>query len=167
MNRLATFLVAILGLSLVSATVAQEPTQPSDTPGAPEPIEAHKEVVVHWSLGEQAWDFNDILTAYEPEKGTFYPRTGTALAHAVWRLKLIKDLQPGETARHNEIEKSPFKIVLLDENRTVINPDVPAKITPVTGHKDDTIDMVVPMPDEPLLKDVRYVRVQRRTEIGF
>lgn len=154
----------IIGV-LVTFGLAQEPPRPPEP--SPQSIEAKKQVIVLWTLGNQSWSFTDVETTYEAERGTFYPRTDEALAHAVWKLRIIREMQPGEAIRHNEMPGSPFKVVLLDASRTVINPDLPARITPITGKVGDTFDLVVQLPDEPLLSEVKYVRVTRRTEVGF
>lgn len=154
----AVFLSGTIGL-------AQQPPQPPEP--TPQPIEAKKQVIVLWTLGSQSWSFTDIETTYQAERGTLYPRTDEALAHAVWKLRIVREMQPGEAIRHNEMPGSPFKVVLLDASRTVINPDLPARITPITGKVGDTFDLVVQLPDEPLLSEVKYVRVTRRTEVGF
>jgi hypothetical protein len=151
--------------ALAALSLAQEPPRPPEA--TPQPIEAKKQVIVLWTLGSQSWSFTDVETTYEAERGTLYPRTDEALAHAVWKLRIVREMQPGEAIRHNEMPGSPFKVVLLDAQRTVINPDVPARITPITGKVGDTFDLVVQLPDEPLLSDVKYVRVTRRTEVGF
>ena len=63
---------------------------------------------------------------------------------------------------------SPFKIVLLDKERTVVNAGpIPAQITPVSGKSGDTIELLVGLPDAQLLKDAKTIRVQRRTDVGF
>jgi hypothetical protein len=119
-----------------------------------------------WTLGDHVWDFKDVLAAYEPVRG----RIDTSDERgelAVWKLRLVRDLEDGAARLHEELRGSPFKIVLLDGDRTVINPDVPATITPVPTKADDAIEMYVPLPDAKILRDVKVIRVQRRTDVGF
>jgi hypothetical protein len=164
MKRLPAILAFIMGLTLVARAGAQQ-AQPQPSETAPR-IEAKREVIVNWTLGDQSWNFNDIRTAYEPIKGYLEPR-GSQGHLAVWKLKLVKDLEQGAAKFHEETRGSPFKIVLLDAERTIINPDLPAQITPVSGKMDDTIELYVALPEAHILKDVKTVRVQRRTDIGF
>jgi len=162
MKRRYTLLATIAYLNVASATLAQQ------QPAEPQRIEAKKEVTVtvNWTMGEQAWNFKDILTAYEPVKGYLEPR-GNQGTLAVWKLRLIKDLEPGAAKLHEEIRNTPFKVVLLDADRTVIEADAPIGITMVTGKMDDTIELYVTLPEEAKLKQVKLVRVQRRTDVGF
>jgi hypothetical protein len=149
-------------LSWAALAMAQE-AQP---PEPPTRIEAKKEVIVNWTLGEQAWNFKDILNAYEPVKGYLEPRANQGTL-AVWKIRLVKDFEEGAARLHEEMRGSPFKVVLLDADRTIINPDLPAQITVLSGKMDDTIELYVALPDAPLLKEVRMIRVQRRTDVGF
>ena len=57
--------------------------------------------------------------------------------------------------------------MLLDADRTIIDPDHPATITVVPSKMDDTIELYVTMPDPQKLREVRTIRVQRRTDVGF
>lgn len=155
-------LLAVLVLSaFVRAVFAQQP-QPTEA----QRIEAKKQVTISWSMGDQAWDFRDILSAYEPVKGYLEPR-GNQGPMAVWTLRLVKDFEEGAAKLHEEIRGTPFKIVLLDSDRTIIDPDHPATITVVPNKMDDTILLFVTMPDPSKLKEVRTVRVQKRTDVGF
>ena len=163
MRRIYTPVAIFLWLAMSSIVSAQQ--QPPPEP--PTPVEAKKEVTVNWVLGEQVWNFKEVEVAYEPVKGAVYPATSRRPSQAIFRLKLVKDLQPGEAIHHSQIPGSPFKIDLLDENRTVINRELPARVTDVTGRQGDTIDLVVDLPDEELLKEVKHVRVSRRTNLGF
>jgi len=169
MNRLHAILAALAGLIAVAAALSQQPLPPPPLPQPAEPpprVDARREVIVNWTLGDQAWKFNDILTAYEPVKGYLEPRPGRGML-AVWKLRLMKDFESGAATLHSETRGSPFKIVLLDAERTVIDPDLPAQITPVSGRMDDTIELYVGLPDAPLLKDVKMIRVEKRTDVGF
>jgi hypothetical protein len=164
MNRLAAALILVASLIVSLAASAQE--QP---PTAAPRVEAKKEIVVNWTMGGQAWDFKDILSGYEPMKGHQEPggdetEKGTL---AVWKLRHAKDLDPGAVKLHTNTPGSPFRVMFLDADRTVINQDVPARITEPSGKMDDTIELLVALPEEPKLKEIKTIRVVRRTEIGF
>jgi hypothetical protein len=152
-----------LGALLASVTVAgaQEPQARGER------VEARKggndEL---WTLGDKTWDFKDVLTAYVPAKGHVEMREGQGRL-AVWRLTLAKDFEDGVQRLHEELRGSPFRIMLLDAERTVINQDLPGTITPVPARAGDTIELYVALPNENILKDVKFVRVQRRTDVGF
>jgi hypothetical protein len=167
MIRPHAFPPALASLVFAAAALAQQPPPPQPPPPEPPPrVEAKKEVIVNWSLGDQAWSFKDILSAYEPVKGYLEPRPSQGTL-AVWKLRLVRDFESGASTLHSETRGSPFKIVLLDAERTVINPDVHAQITPVSGRMDDTIELYVGLPDAQILKDVKIIRVERRTDVGF
>lgn len=159
-------LAAVMCIAAPCLAQAQEaPLQPRQQ-SRPRVEAQKKETVESWSLSEQMWDFKDILTAYEPIKGYVESRDNRGQL-AVWKLKLVKDLEDGAAKLHEELRGSPFKIVLLDEERTVINSDLPANITPVAGKIDDTIEVYVALPAAEILRDVKFIRVQRRTDVGF
>jgi hypothetical protein len=170
MNRPCPF--PVIMLLLVTASLSAQPPAPpglgaQQPPETPSRVEARRSVVVNWALGDQAWNFNDILTAYEPVKGYLESRPNQGNL-AVWKLRLVKDFEEGAARFHEEMRGSPFKIVLLDTDRSVINAaEIPVQITPVSGKMDDTIELLVGLPDAPLLKDVKIIRVQRRTDVGF
>ena len=160
----AFFLVAIAAVAM-----AQQP-QPQPAPPPPpaeaQRIEARREVIVNWTLGDQAWNFRDVLSAYEPVKGYLEPH-GSEGYIAVWKLRLVRELEPGAAKHHEEMLGSPFKIVLLDGDRTVVDSDAPAQITtPVGAKADDTIELRIGL-DAQSLKNTKVIRVQRRTEVGF
>ena len=73
----------------------------------------------------------------------------------------------GTIAFHSELRGSPFKVVLLDADRTVVNDDAPAQITMPSGKMGDTIDLFVALPEAEKLREVRFIRVERRTKVGF
>lgn len=157
-----------LGCVLLSAAIAtaQEPKR-ADSPGVQKRAEAQKgDSAERWQLGDQQWDFKDIAAVYEAVKGHVESRSGSGEL-AVWKLKLKKDLEEGAQRLQEELRGSPFKIVLLDGERTTINPDLPASITPVPARKDDTIELYVALPNSDVLRDVKHIRIQRRTDIGF
>lgn len=169
MNRPPAILAALTGLVFIAAALAQQPLPPPPQPLPPEPpprVDAKKEVIINWSCGDQVWKFNDILTAYEPIKGYYEPRPNRGTL-AVWKLRLVRDFESGAATLHTETRGSPFKIVLLDAERTVIDADLPAQITPVSGRMDDTIELYVGLPEAQLLKDVKMIRVEKRTDVGF
>src|SRR6478672_7527713 len=164
------YLLAIATLLLTASLSAQQsaPPQPGgQPPESPPRMDARREVSVRWTLGDQAWNFDDIRTAYEPVRGYLEPRPNQGTL-AVWKLRMVRDFEEGASRHHEEMRGSPFKVVLLDADRTVINPDVPfVQITPVSGKMDDTIELLVGLPDAQILKVVKMIRVQRRTDVGF
>jgi len=159
--------LAVLFLDGVPA-FGQPPPPPVQQQAAEPPrVEARRDVIIQWSLGDQIWVFNDIRGAYEPVRGYLEPRPNQGTL-AVWKLRLVKDMEEGSARLHEEMRGSPFKVVLLDADRSVINPDLPlVQITPVSGKMDDTIELLVGLPDQQILKDVKMIRVQRRTDVGF
>jgi hypothetical protein len=135
--------------------VGQQP--PAEEP----PMEAKKEIT--WTLGGQVWEFKEVLTSYEPIKGTFNEIT----REAVWTLQLVRDLQPGESILHNDTKDTPFRPVLLSAERTVIARDAKVQITPISGKMGDTLQMAVSLPAGEILAGVKYIRIERRTNVGF
>jgi len=175
MRQLHALLAVAAILAITSSTIAQQPPlAPPPAPAqpqAPPRLDAKKEVTIKWTMGDQAWNFDDILSAYEPVKGYMEP-PGTQGSNptgnlAVWKLRLVKDFEAGTIAFHEQVRGSPFKIVLLDADRTVINPDAPAQITAPSGKMGDTIELYVALPDNNRLREVRFIRVEKRTEVGF
>lgn len=131
-------------------------------------IEAQKQVVVNWTLAGQAWDFKDILATFEPFQG-FLERRPDGKTQAVWKMRLVKDLEQGTVDLYQNQTESPFKVELLDEDRIKVVPTEapPIVITPVPRKTGDSLMMVVILPDPPLLNDVKFVRVLPRTNVGF
>jgi hypothetical protein len=162
MNKIHMLSKSITLLAFACVAAAQQP-QPQE----PQRIEAKKNVTISWTLEGQSWDFRDILTAYEPVKGHLEPPRGSQGPLAVWKLRLVKDFEDGAAKLHEEIRGTPFRIVLLDADRTIIDQDHPATITVVPNKMDDTIELYVVMPDPAKLKEVKTVRVQKRTDVGF
>src|SRR5437773_1889082 len=115
MRRPSIFSTAILWLGATAVALAQQ-----QQPAEPQRVEARKEVIVNWTMGDQAWNFRDVLTAYEPVKGYLEPHGSEGLV-AVWKLRLVKELEVGAAKHHEEMLGSPFKIVLLDADRTVVD----------------------------------------------
>jgi hypothetical protein len=148
-------------VAFLAGAAAQEQPAAEALPGQPA-----KQPVLR-TLGEQTWHFTDIQATYEPRKGSVEPRGGQAGNQAVWTLRLVKDMDPGAARLQEEMRGSPFRIVLLDAERTVINQDIVPQITPISGKAEDTIQLYVPLPDAPLLREVKYIRVERRTNVGF
>lgn len=164
MNRL--FVFAALLIPFASSFGQQAPPPPPPSEGSVR-IDARREVVINWSLGDQVWLFNDIAAAYEPVRGFLEERPSQGNL-AVWRLRLVKEFEEGTIRLHEDMKGSPFKIVLLDKDRTVVNSDpIPVQITPVSGRMGDTIEVYIGLPDAQLLRDVKIIRVQRRTDVGF
>jgi hypothetical protein len=169
MNRLVPsrvfVCIAWCGLCLTFGSLrgrldAQQP----ETPGPR--VEARKEIVINWTLGDQSWNFKEVLAAYEPIRGFIEPR-GRQGTLAVWKMRLTKAFEEGTVALHEQMPGSPFKVVSLDADRTIINPDLPAQITPPSGKMDDTIELLIALPDNSELSKVKSIRIQRRTEVGF
>jgi hypothetical protein len=161
MRRPILILTGALWLSAGVIAVAQQPQQTE-----PQRVEARREVIINWTLGDQAWNFRDVLTSYEPVKG-YLESHGNERMVAVWKLRLVKELEVGAAKHHEEMLGSPFKVVLLDAERTVVDSDAPAQITtPVGAKMDDTIELRVGL-DVQTLKSAKVIRVQRRTEVGF
>ena len=158
MNRLV--IASFAGLWLTVSLGASAQQRPAD---APPLVEAKKEVIVNWTLGGQAWDFKPILTAYEPIKGEFDPTTGVA----TWTLQLVKDFQKGDAQLHENTKLTPFQPVFLNAERTVMAKDAPVKITAISGRMGDTIQMDVHLPDPNTLAAIKFIRIERRTEVGF
>jgi hypothetical protein len=162
-------LTALFWLSAAVMAAAQQPQPPQPQPpqpAEPQRIEARREVIINWTMGDQAWNFNDLRTTYEPVKG-YLESHGNEGFVAVWKLRLVRELEQGASKHHEEMLGSPFKVVLLDADRTVVDADAPAQITtPVGAKADDTIEFRVGL-DAQALKGTRVIRVQRRTEVGF
>jgi hypothetical protein len=158
MKRTLAAMLAIAVLVAMGFAVAQQ--RPAD---APPVLEAKKEVIVNWTLGGQAWDFKAVMGVYEPVKGVFEPLTGKA----TWTLQIVKDLEPGAAALHNETPGTPFKPVLLTAEKAVMALDAKVEMTAVTGKTGDTIQIDVKLPEKETLDAVKLIRVERRTNVGF
>lgn len=158
------FALALLG-ALLSWAGAQEipptpPLPPAADAAAPADEESQNLVL---QLGDQRWDFIDVFTAYRPVKGALNPATNTA----VWTLELVRPLVTGEALLHETMDGSPFRPVFLDEERIVLQTDTPVQITPVAGQPGDRLRMTVELPPAEIMKDVRHIRIERRTRVGF
>jgi hypothetical protein len=57
--------------------------------------------------------------------------------------------------------------LLFDAEQTVIDADLPAQITTISGKTGDTIELLVGLPEAQKLKEAKSIRVQRRTNVGF
>jgi hypothetical protein len=172
MQRVVATLAALFCLSMTAVAVSQQPPPPlppppqAQQPQEPQRVEARSEIIINWSLDGRAWIFRDILTTYEPVKGYLESR-GNEGSVAVWNLRLIRELEAGAAKYHEEILGSPFRVVLLDADRKIIDNDAPARITtPVGAKAGDTIELTVGV-DPATLKSVKAVRVERRTDVGF
>jgi hypothetical protein len=153
-------------VALIALTVVLGLTELRAQQGRPRPEARQGDATETWRLADQSWDFKDVLMTYAPVRGTIDSSDDRGDL-AVWKLQLVHDMEDGAARLHEEMRGSPFKIVLLDRDRTVINPDVQARITPVPAKMGDVIEMYVPLPTRELLQQVRYIRVQRRTDVGF
>jgi hypothetical protein len=157
MKRLIAAVLAFAWLSATGVAIGQQ--RPADAP----PIVDGKKVSMIWTLGDQIWEFKDTLSVYEPVKATFDPLT----RKAVWMLELVKDLDAGTVALHQETRGTPFKPVLLNADRTVIPADAVVEITTISGKMGDTVSMTVQLPDKETLATVKLIRVELRTKVGF
>src|SRR5262245_23435515 len=128
MHRPIMILTALFWLSAAAIAAAQQPPPQPQPPQPVEPqrIDARKEVVVNWTMGDQGWNFNDIRATYEPVKG-YLESHGNEGFVAVWKLRLVRELETGASKYHEEMLGSPFKVVLLDADRTVVDSDAPAQ----------------------------------------
>src|SRR5881409_3732644 len=111
MHRPIMIFAALFWLSAAVTAAAQQPQPPQ--PAEPQRVEARKEVIVNWALGDQAWNFRDVMNTYEPVKGYLEPH-GNEGYIAVWKLKLVRELEAGAAKHHEEMLGSPFKVVLLN-----------------------------------------------------
>jgi hypothetical protein len=186
MNRLIAIVVTGLLASVIQVAVAQQPLQPpaqeqAVQPPPPQPpapaVEARKQVVVTWTLGDQEWDFKDVLSVYEPVSGTLelnrgpqVPAGGLLDPHAgqaVWTFELAKDLLPGEVQLHKETEGSPFKAVLLDAERVPLEAEMQMTFSRITGKKGDRVKVQFVLPPADVFKLIKTIRIERRIKIGF
>jgi hypothetical protein len=187
MNRLIALVVVGLLAGVSQLAWAQQPpllpaqeqaVQPPPPPQPPAPpVEARKQIVVTWTLGEQEWDFKDVLSVYEPVSGTLelnrgpqIPAGGVLDPHAgqaVWTFELAKDLLPGEVQLHMETEGSPFKAVLLDADRVPLETEMQIRFSRITGKKGDRVKAIFLLPPADVFKLTKTIRVERRTKIGF
>ena len=127
------------------------------------PLEASKGDDGVWTLGGQVWEFKEVASVYTPLKGTLDPKTGAAQ----WTLELARELTTGEAAAHGAVTGTPFKPVLLDEEKTTVAEDARVKITPISGKLGDRIRLTVQLPKAETLAKVKLIRIQRRTQLGF
>lgn len=166
-------LFAILFAALIAPFAAAQEEPPvapqAPVPEAPVPqppgsegpvIEPDEEL---WTLGDQQWDFSEVGAIYLPVKGTLDPAAGTA----TWTLEIARDLSRGEATMHSAVPGSPFRLVLLDDEKTAVVGDLQATITPITGKAGDRARVTVKLPKAQVLERVKLVRVERRTNVGF
>lgn len=158
MKLLRASLLGGLCLGVVASLVGQQ--RPAD---APPLVEAKKEVIVNWTLGGQTWDFKSVLATYEPVKGVYEPLTN----EAIWTLQLVRDLEPGAKVLHNETMGTPFRPVLLTAEKLVAAQDAKVLMTAVSGKLGDTIQIVVQLPEKESLDRIKFIRIERRTNVGF
>jgi hypothetical protein len=168
MNRYSPPLAAFVFAIAAAAMFAQQPPQPprpDPQVQQPEPeplVEATRQET--WTLGDQLWDFKDVASVYQPVKATLNPRTGAA----EWLLEIVKELAAGEVGLHENTEGSPFKVVLLDADKVVLEVEPEVRLSSrLTGKAGDKVKMVVQLPSAELLSQARHVRIERRTKVGF
>ncbi len=149
---------AVVVACLMAAAMAQQ--RPAD---APPIVEAKKEVIVNWTLGAQTWEFKSIKDTYEPVKGSFDPLTNEAR----WTLQLVRDLEPGAAGLHNNIMGTPFQPMLLTAEKMVFATDAKVQMTASSGKMGDTIEVYVQLPEAETLATIKYIRLERRTNVGF
>jgi len=170
---LALGLAGVLGLAASVAGGQEQPLQPVQPPPAPHipPIEATKHIVVTWTLGDQQWDFHEVESTYEPVRGELdmnkLPEYPNFHGKAVWTLRIARDLLEGEVLMHKDIVGSPFKAVLLDAERVPVEFDVQIGFTVITGKKGDALKAAFILPPPEVWKNVRFIRIERRTKVGF
>ena len=117
-----------------------------------------------WTLGDQLWDFKDVTAVYQPVKATLNPKTGAA----EWMLEIVKELAAGEVGLHENVEGSPFKVVLLDADKIVLAEEPEVRLaSKLTGKQGDKVKIVVQLPSAEVLSQARHVRIERRTKVGF
>jgi len=155
MFRLAPTLAVSLILHLAGSVLGQQP-EPEEL------VEAAKQET--WTLGDQEWDFKDVATAYAPVKGALNPKTGVVQ----WTLEIVKELAPGEVGLHETTEGSPFKLVLLDAEKIVLDIEPQVEFaSKLTGKPGDKVKIEVHLPKAEVLSQAKLVRIERRTKIGF
>ncbi|MCI0360125.1 MAG: hypothetical protein L0211_16730 [Planctomycetaceae bacterium] len=163
MIRLAALSLSIL--MLAGLVLAQQPKPEPKPEAQPEPeplIEAKKQET--WTLGDQEWDFKDVATAYAPVKGALNAKTGTA----EWTLEIVKELAPGEVGIHENTEGSPFKTVLLDADKVVLAEEPEVRFaSKLTGKPGERVKIVVQLPNAEVLSQAKFIRIERRTKVGF
>src|SRR4029079_14192122 len=114
MPRSLPIFAAMVWFMMTALAFAQQPPQPQLQQAQPpesQRVEARREVIVNWTLGDQAWNFRDVLTTYEAVKGYLEPHGNEGYV-AVWKLRLVHELDLGAAKHHEEMLGSPFKIVL-------------------------------------------------------
>jgi len=92
MNRPYFYLVLAALLLTCATSFAQLPPPPAPQPPDAPRVDARREVIVRWTLGDQAWNFDDIRPAYEPVRGYLEPRPNQGTL-AVWKLRMVKDFE--------------------------------------------------------------------------
>jgi hypothetical protein len=178
MTRLDLWLiVALVALAGAETLSAQQPPveQPAEQPPAVQPpavqpqdesppvelIEAARQEI--WTLGELQWDFRDIATAYVPVKGLLNPQTGVV----EWTLEIVREMSDGEVGLHENLDGTPFRPMFLDAERIALEEDAPVRMTRITGKVGDRVKMTLRLPEGVDPGSVRFVRIGRRTKVGF
>jgi len=170
MMRRKVLLILAFGFPLLASAWGQQPPLPAPPPPPsplPTRIDAKAQVIVNWTLGNETWDFSEVMSVYEPVEGYLeIPSNKNELTKAVWTLRLTKNLDEGTIKLH---ENGPlFKVTTLDAKRARLGNDAQAvKITAISGRAGDTVTLIVALPDPPLLNEVRFVRVEPARAVGF
>jgi hypothetical protein len=147
---------------------AEQPVPPPaeqpmpEEPPMPEELEDDEPATV-WLLEEREWDFGQVVSVYQPVRGVYMAETRSA----VWMLELARDLFPGEAGLHSGMRETPFRLLLLDEDRTVVDVALAMKMTTVTGKQGDRVLLSVLLPENGDFDKVATIRVERRTQVGF
>jgi hypothetical protein len=154
-SLLSSICLSLTAFALVAFAVGQEP----EVEETLLPSGMEEEI---WSLGDQEWDFTAVTTVYMPVKGTLDDATGTA----VWTLEIARSLSSAEAAAQGSITGSPFKPVLLDEERVMLTDSALVQMSPISGRIGDRVKVTFQLPKGELSR-VKSVRVERRTPLGF
>jgi hypothetical protein len=171
---LALGLAGVLGLSASLVSGQEQPLQPVQPPPPTimlPPLEAKRHVVITWTMGDQQWDFREVESTYDPVRGELdmnkLPEYPNFHGKAVWTLRIARDLLEGEVLMHKDVVGSPFKAVLLDADRVPVEYDMQIGFTAITGKKGDALKAAFILPPPEVWKNVRFIRVERRTKVGF
>lgn len=171
MKRLFALVLVGGGLCVVNLAGAQEQPGLGQLGGQPPAIaqpllpviEAKKQVVVTWTLGEQHWDFSEVQNTYDPVSGSLDLNRG----EATWTFEQARNMLEGEVVVHTQTEGSPFKAILLDADKVALGADMHIQFTKITGKKGDKLKAIFVLPPPEVLKLTKYIRIERRTKVGF
>ena len=168
----AIYLAANFARAQEQPLLPAQPVQPAQPAPQPQPpIEAKKHIVVTWTMAEQMWDFHDVESTYEPVRGELdlnrVPEYPDYHGKAVWTLRIARDLLDGEVLMHKDVAGSPFKAVLLDADRVPVEVEMQVFFAAITGKKGDALKVHFILPKPEIWKNVRFIRIERRTKVGF